>query len=97
MGEIKKTNLDRYQNSRDNDYGEGSKGRIQSYITRLKELRASLPDELQSVDSLDNYVGNIAFSIANIEGYIIDELKAFSKYGNKNKSGELILLMGGFP
>lgn len=61
--------------------------KIENKTERLKELRKSLPDKFQVTDSFGNKVGNIAYSISEIEGYTIKELKSFSKYGSKGKNG----------
>lgn len=71
--------------------GEGG-----SKTGRLNELRNSLPDKYQVVDSYGNKIGNIAYSTADIEGYSIEELKSFSKYGSKGKNGIKIQWMVGF-
>lgn len=39
------------------------------------------------MDSFGNKVGNVAYSSSKIEGYQIEEVKAFSKFGNKGKNG----------
>ena len=54
---------------------------------KLNELRNSLPDKYQVVDSYGNKIGNVAYSTSDIEGYSIEELKSFSKYGSKEKNG----------
>ena len=54
---------------------------------KLNELRNSLPDKYQVVDSYGNKIGNVAYSTSDIEGYSIEELKSFSKYGSKGKNG----------
>lgn len=54
---------------------------------RLKDLRASLPEKYQEVDSFGYKIGNIAYSTSDIEGCRVEELKSFSKYGSKGKNG----------
>lgn len=54
---------------------------------RLSELRNSLPKKYQEEDSYGYKIGNIAYSTSDIEGYLIEELKSFSKFGNKGKNG----------
>ncbi len=56
-------------------------------FTKLNELRNSLPNKYQVIDSYGNKIGNIAYSTSDIEGYSIKELKSFSKYGSKGKNG----------